>query len=65
MEALNLPRPVWMTEDLVMLEEQARRFLGAELVPHIDRWTEDGMMDREVWTRLGEAGLLCAGIPEE
>ena len=25
MEALNLPRPAWMTEDLVMLEDQARR----------------------------------------
>jgi acyl-CoA dehydrogenase len=65
MEALNLPRPVWMTEDLVMLEEQARRFFAAELVPQIERWTEDGMMDRATWTRLGEAGLLCAAIPEE
>jgi len=65
MEALNLPRPAWMTEDLIMLEDQARRFLAAELVPHVERWSEDGMMDRSTWTKLGEAGLLCAGIPEE
>jgi acyl-CoA dehydrogenase len=65
MEAVNLPRPAWMSEDLVLLEEQARRFLAAELVPHVDRWAEQGMMDRSTWCRLGQAGLLCAGIPEE
>ena len=65
MEALNLPRPAWMTEDLVLLEEQARRFLKSELVPHVERWHEDGIMDRSAWNKLGEAGLLCASMPEE
>lgn len=64
-DILNLPRPAWMTEDLVLLEEQARRFMVAELVPDIERWHENGIMDRAVWTKLGEAGLLCAAIPEE
>ena len=36
MNALNLPRPGWMTEDLVLLEEQARRFIADEFVPHLD-----------------------------
>ena len=54
-----------MTEDLVLLEEQARRFLAAELVPHVEKWTEDGIMERSAWDKLGQAGLLCAGIPEE
>jgi acyl-CoA dehydrogenase len=65
MDALNVPRPAWMTEDLVLLEEQARRFMANELVPHAERWHEDGIMDRAVWDKLGAAGLLCAGIPEE
>jgi acyl-CoA dehydrogenase len=65
MDAINLPRPAWMTEDLVLLEEQARRFLAAELVPQIERWQEAGIMDRATWRKLGEAGLLCAGIPEQ
>jgi acyl-CoA dehydrogenase len=64
MDALNLPRPAWMTEDAVMLEEQARRFIAAEFVPHLDRWHEEGMYDREVWAKAGAAGLLCASIPE-
>src|SRR5438876_5156396 len=65
MESLQVPRPTWMTEDLVLLEEQAQRFLASELVPHVEKWTEDGIMERSAWDKLGQAGLLCAGIPEE
>src|SRR6266571_8693892 len=65
MNILNLPRPGWMTEDLVLLEEQARRFIAAEYVPHLDTWNEEGRYDREVWDKAGAAGLLCAAIPEE
>jgi len=65
MDILSLPRPSWMTEDLVLLEEQARRFIATEYVPHLDRWNEEGMYDREVWSKAGVAGLLCPAIPEE
>jgi acyl-CoA dehydrogenase len=65
MDVLNLPRPAWMTEDLVLLEEQARRFVATEFTPHVDRWREAGMYEREVWNKAGAAGLLCPGIPEE
>src|SRR6202166_3719909 len=65
MDVLNLPRPAWMSEDLVLLEEQARRFIAAEFVPHLERWHEEGMYDRDVWSKAGAAGLLCASMPEE
>jgi acyl-CoA dehydrogenase len=64
-DVLNLPRPSWMSEDLVLLEDQARRFMAAEFVPHLDRWHEDHFYPREVWTKAGAAGLLCATMPEE
>jgi acyl-CoA dehydrogenase len=65
MDALNLPRPAWMSEDLVLLEEQARRFMRAEFVPHLDRWHDEHIYPREVWNKAGRAGLLCASMPEE
>src|SRR6516162_3613010 len=65
MNVLNLPRPSWMTEDLVLLEEQARRFIAAEYVPHLETWNEEGRYGREVWNKAGAAGLLCPAIPEE
>ena len=65
MNAINIPRPAWMTEDLVLLEDQARRFIEGEFAPHVERWNEEGMYDREVWTKAGAAGLLCPAIPEQ
>ena len=38
MNPLSLPRPAWMTEEHVLLEEQADRFLKAEFVPNLDKW---------------------------
>jgi acyl-CoA dehydrogenase len=65
MSILNLPPPSWMTEDVTLLEEQARRFIAAEYAPHLESWNERGMYDRDVWTKAGAAGLLCPAIPEE
>jgi acyl-CoA dehydrogenase len=65
MDVLNVPRPAWMTEDLVLLEDQAHRFMAAEFAPHVERWNEDHLYPREVWSKAGQAGLPCAGIPEE
>jgi acyl-CoA dehydrogenase len=65
MDILDLPRASWMTEDLVLLEEQARRFIASEYVPHLERWNDEGMYERSVWTKAGAAGLLCPAIPDE
>src|ERR1700723_717743 len=64
-DVLNLPRPAWMTEDAVLLEDQARRVIAAEFAPHLEQWHEDHFYPREVWTKAGAAGLLCASMPEE
>ena len=64
-DVLNLPRPAWMAEDVALLEEQARRFIAAEFVPHLEQWHEGHFYPREVWTKAGAAGLLCASMPEE
>ena len=41
-----------------------RRFLEAEVAPHHERWEEQGFVDREVWLKAGEQGLLCTSMPE-
>ena len=64
MSPLNLPRPAWMTEDVVLLEEQTRRFVAEEFTPHIEQWNEDHIYPLDVWTNAGRAGLLCPSIPE-
>ena len=48
-----------------MFRESARRFLEHEVVPHHSRWEEQGYVDREVWKKAGETGLLCSSMPEQ
>jgi alkylation response protein AidB-like acyl-CoA dehydrogenase len=42
-----------------------RSFLAKEVVPHHERWEDDGCVDREVWTKAGAQGLLCFDVAEE
>jgi len=55
----------WMNEELEMLRDTARRFFQRECVPNEARWRGQHHADREIWTKAGAAGLLCASIPEE
>jgi acyl-CoA dehydrogenase len=41
------------------------RFLQQEATPHVDRWREAGMVDRDIYRKAGEAGLLVMWAPEE
>jgi acyl-CoA dehydrogenase len=52
-------------EDLTAFRELARSFCEKELTPHQERWAEAKQVDRELWTKAGEVGLLCLSIPEE
>ncbi len=65
MSALDVPNPAWMSEDLVLLANTSARFFAAEIVPHYERWEEQGKVDREAWEKAGAAGLLCAAMPEQ
>ena len=55
----------WMDSELELLRDTARRFFETECAPHHEEWAEQKHVDRKIWRRAGELGLLCAGIPEE
>lgn len=58
-------RSPWMDDELEMFRETARRFVESEVVPHDARWREQHHVDREIWNKAGEVGLLCTDIPAE
>ncbi|MBT4582425.1 MAG: acyl-CoA dehydrogenase [Gammaproteobacteria bacterium] len=60
----NIKSP-WMDEELQIMRDAVARFLQKEFVPHMEKWEKQGFVDREAWLRAGQAGLLCASIPEE
>ncbi|GGY56868.1 acyl-CoA dehydrogenase family protein [Parvularcula lutaonensis] len=45
--------------------ETARRFFEREVAPNHSRYEEQGHVDRDLWNKAGEAGLLLTAIPEE
>ncbi len=53
------------TEEQQVLQDMVARFIEAEVAPHYEQWERDEIMPREIWNKLGEAGFLCADIPEE
>lgn len=57
-------KPAWMTEEHRLFEESTKAFLGSELVPNIERWRSQGLVDRAFWNKAGDAGLLGATIPD-
>ena len=62
---LDLPKPAWAGEDVAMLYDMAHRFLVEEIAPRYDEFEKAEIFDRESWKKAGEAGLLCASMPEE
>ncbi|OXM64427.1 MULTISPECIES: acyl-CoA dehydrogenase family protein [Amycolatopsis] len=61
---LPAPKSSW-AQDLGEFRELARSFCQKELVPHQERWNQQKSVDRELWTKAGEVGLLAISIPEE
>ena len=58
-------RSPWMTEELDMLRTTARRFFETEVMPHAARWRQQKYIDKSVWLKAGELGLLGVSFPEE
>ncbi|MEM9061781.1 MAG: acyl-CoA dehydrogenase family protein [Pseudomonadota bacterium] len=58
-----IPRTLF-SEEHEMFRASARRFVEAEIAPYHAQWEKDGHISREAWQKAGEAGLLCASLPE-
>jgi acyl-CoA dehydrogenase len=55
----------WIDEDLRIFSESVNKFIDKEIAPYYEKWEDDAWMPRDIWNKLGEAGLLCVDMPEE
>jgi acyl-CoA dehydrogenase len=53
------------SEEHDLFRAQFRRFVKAEVEPHVLAWNEAGVTPRAIWKRMGEAGYLGANQPVE
>jgi len=54
-----------LTEEHQLFKESVNAFLAKEAVPHNEKWEKAGIVDRSIWTKAGELGMLCMDMPEQ
>ncbi|KPM52118.1 acyl-CoA dehydrogenase [Frankia sp. R43] len=50
--------------DHELYRETVRAFVTRDVVPNLERWDAERLIDRETWKRAGAAGLLGLAVPE-
>ncbi len=55
----------WMNPELEGFRDAVRRFVDSEITPHQQRFKEQQHVDRALWDKGGEMGVLLADIPEQ
>ena len=53
------------SEEHRLFQTAFRTFLAREVVPHQERWRDEGIVDRAAWKKAGEGGFLCPWLGEE
>ena len=62
--SLATPTATWFNDDHRLYAHSVSRFFADHLVPNIERWNEEEMVERNFWHKAGEAGILGATIPQ-
>ncbi|CAJ1501847.1 acyl-CoA dehydrogenase family protein [[Mycobacterium] burgundiense] len=57
--------PSWYDDEVSALFDLAKGFFEREVVAHVEKWDNQRHIDRDVWRRAGELGLLLCSVPEE
>jgi acyl-CoA dehydrogenase len=65
LSVLNVERPDFMQdEEIRMFEDSVGKFFDQNAKPaDVDRWRENHCVDRDLWTKAGDAGLLGLSTP--
>ncbi len=59
-----IPRTLFTAEH-EDFRKTVKRFFAEEVVPHREAWEAQQHVDRGLWNKAGEMGLLCITMPEE
>lgn len=60
----RLHRHAWMDEEIESFRTQVRRYIDAELRPHLPAWRRQGQVPRSVWRPFGALGYLLPEVAE-
>lgn len=52
-------------QELDLFRDSVIKLLQREIAPHYEAWEQASIAPRELWNKLGDAGLLCVDLPED
>ena len=55
----------YFTEEHDLFRESLKDFLQKEVVPHVNKWEEDGKIERFIWKKFGEMGYFSLAVSED
>ncbi|GAA4383135.1 acyl-CoA dehydrogenase family protein [Tsukamurella soli] len=55
----------WKDDSVLAVLDTTTRFVESEVTAHREKWEGQKHLDRAVWRKAGDLGLLCCSIPEE
>lgn len=50
------------TEDHIRFRKRLRAFLEKEVIPFVDQWEKKGIVPKDIWRKMGQAGFLCTDV---
>lgn len=56
--------PLYFTEEHQSFRQSFKEFLEKEVKPHINKWEDQGKIDRFIWEKFGEMGYFGLNAPE-
>lgn len=56
---------MYFTEEHEAFRQSFQNFLKKEVVPHIDKWEKDGVIERFIWKKFGDMGYFGLNYSEE
>ena len=48
-----------------LFRDTTQRFLTQEVLPHYETWENEGCIPKELWIKMGDAGMLGVDLPEK
>jgi acyl-CoA dehydrogenase len=67
MPVIDVPDPEFMAdEEIAIFRDAVGKFFEQHAPPkRVEKWREEGQVDREFWEEAGQAGILGMTVPEE
>lgn len=55
----------WAADEHKMFADTTRKLFDAEMAPNVEKWAEQGIVDRAFWKTVGQQGVMGGSIAEE